>query len=156
MTELTEEQLAYLQNHKVSLGSVFDATGLGRKDYSAKMKALGKAVAYGVTPCKKAGHTLRSRSGGCIQCSAVSESKAYNLVFIRKGEGFMAPAEKVNRYYSIVYGDGEQIHLYHRLNTKHMMAVVLWKNTKEYRRSLFWRASTQQSQSAEGGSCTVH
>ena len=56
------------------------------------------------------------------------------------------------RFYSIVYEDGEQIHLYHRLNTKHMMAIVLWKNTKEYRRSLFWLASTQQSQSAEGGS----
>ena len=69
LTELTEEQLAYLQKHKVPLGSVFDATGLGRRNYSAKMKALGKAVAYGVTPCKKAGHTLRSRSGGCIQFS---------------------------------------------------------------------------------------
>lgn len=69
MTKLTETEMIFLEKHKISLGAVFDAKGLGPKKYGASMRALGKAVAFGVTPCKKEGHTLRSRSGSCVVCS---------------------------------------------------------------------------------------
>jgi hypothetical protein len=68
LSKITQEQIKFLQQHNISLGAVFDATGLGPKAYGAEMKALGKAVAFGVTPCKKGGHSLRSRSGSCIVC----------------------------------------------------------------------------------------
>ena len=55
----------------------------------------------------------------------------------------MVPAELVNRQYQILYEDDKQIHLYHRLVANHMMTAELWKDTREYRRSLFWRPSTQ-------------
>jgi hypothetical protein len=48
---------------------VFDATGLSKSRYEPIMKELEKSFAYGVTPCRAAGHTLRSRAGHCIQCN---------------------------------------------------------------------------------------
>lgn len=42
------------------------------------MSALQQWVAYGVTPCKEAGHELRVRSGHCVQC------KPANLSYLRR------------------------------------------------------------------------
>ena len=74
MTKLSKTNLAFLNKHRISLGAVFDATGLGPKDYGKAMRALGKAIAYGVTPCRKGRHTLRSRSGTCVVCFPASLS----------------------------------------------------------------------------------
>lgn len=68
MDTLTREELAFLKKHKISLDQVFDAYGLSKLEYRKIMKEEGKIVAYNVTPCKKYSHTLRSRSGHCIQC----------------------------------------------------------------------------------------
>lgn len=68
MAELAPDQLDFLANHRIPLSCVFDASGMTRSDYRATMKELGKSFAYGVTPCNKARHTLRSRGGHCIQC----------------------------------------------------------------------------------------
>lgn len=72
MTELTKEQTTFLTKHNTAVGSVFDATGLGKNDYRKLMKDLGKTVAIGVTPCKKGNHAMRTRSGHCIQCNPAS------------------------------------------------------------------------------------
>ena len=69
MSNLTAEQIAFLENHNISTGNVFDATGLSKSEYREEMKQLGKLVAIGVTPCQKAGHTIRSRSGHCVECN---------------------------------------------------------------------------------------
>jgi len=74
LAKLSKAEMVFLNKHKISLGAVFDATGLGPKDYGVSMRALGKAVAFGVTPCKKKGHTLRSRSGSCVVCAPASIS----------------------------------------------------------------------------------
>ena len=59
-----------------------------RKDYTAKMSALGLWVAYGVSNCKAGGHSLRDRAGHCVQC------KPANLGFLRRydedGEVYVA------------------------------------------------------------------
>jgi hypothetical protein len=68
MAKLSSEQTQFLKAHGISLGQMFDASGMRRKDYHAHMKAIGKDFAYGVTPCQSYGHTLRTRSGSCIQC----------------------------------------------------------------------------------------
>ena len=65
---LTIEQLAFLKKYDVDLKFVFNAQGLSKKEYRPIMKELNKLVAFGVTPCKKSGHTLRTRSGHCCQC----------------------------------------------------------------------------------------
>jgi hypothetical protein len=68
MAELTSEQRAFLAAHAIPLSAVFDASGMRRPDYQATMKGLGKSFAFGVTPCNRAMHTLRTRAGHCIQC----------------------------------------------------------------------------------------
>lgn len=72
MSKLTKEQSAFLAKHNTPISSVFDASGMGKSDYRAAMKELGKTVAIGVTPCKKGNHTMRTRSGHCIQCNPAS------------------------------------------------------------------------------------
>lgn len=78
MSELNHEQLEFFNHHKIPLSQVFDATGLRHKQYKTIMHQLGMIVAFGVTPCKKAGHTLRDKNGHCIQCGT------HNLSFIRR------------------------------------------------------------------------
>ena len=68
MTELTADQISFLQSQNIPLSSVFDASGMRKSDYPFAMRVEGKRFAFGVTPCKAAGHTLRTRAGHCIQC----------------------------------------------------------------------------------------
>ena len=69
MSDLTEQQLIFLEKHNISLKFVFDAKGLKKSEYSVLMKDLNKIVAYNVSPCSKFGHTLRTRAGHCCQCN---------------------------------------------------------------------------------------
>ncbi len=71
MAELTEEQEAYLISHGIPLSAVFDAEGIWtpEKRCIQIMKDLGKWIAYGTNPCRKAGHTLYTRRRACIQCN---------------------------------------------------------------------------------------
>jgi hypothetical protein len=68
MAQLTKRQLEFLEKHDISLGAVFDASGMSRREYRPVMKALGKDVAIGVRPCASAGHTMRTRTGHCVVC----------------------------------------------------------------------------------------
>ncbi|KAB1071578.1 hypothetical protein F6U93_00470 [Tamlana haliotis] len=68
MAELTSEQIRFLKEQKIHLKFVFNAQGLSKTDYRVIMKELNKMIAFNVTPCKKEGHTLRTRSGHCCQC----------------------------------------------------------------------------------------
>jgi len=65
---LSDNQVAFLQKHKIGVSEMFDATGLGRKQRIAAMEAAGKRFYFGGTPCEEAGHTLRVKAGHCIQC----------------------------------------------------------------------------------------
>lgn len=68
--KLTNEQMEFLKEQGISLGSVFDAGGvLSRREYRQEMQALGKVVAIGVTPCAREKHQLRTRSGHCAICN---------------------------------------------------------------------------------------
>jgi hypothetical protein len=68
MSKLSDEQREFLQHHNIPVDMVFDATGLKRKDWTVQMKQLGLRFAFGVGPCKKGNHTLRTLGGNCIQC----------------------------------------------------------------------------------------
>lgn len=69
MAELTNEQIRFLKEQKIDPKFVFNAEGLNRTQYRAIMKDLNKLVAYNTPPCKKEGHTLKTRSGHCCQCN---------------------------------------------------------------------------------------
>ncbi len=68
MATLTYDQLKFLRDQKIPLSLVFDAEGLRKSYYEELMKQDEKFFAFGVSACSKGGHTLRSRSGHCIQC----------------------------------------------------------------------------------------
>jgi hypothetical protein len=67
MATLSADQIAFLESQDIDLNDVFDASGMRRKDWRAKAKLVGKRYAFGVSACSR-GHTLRTRSGHCIQC----------------------------------------------------------------------------------------
>ena len=79
---------SFLNENKIPLSSVFDATGLSRSKYSPIMEKLEKWIAIGVTPCKKSGHTMRTKLGHCIQCNLLSNS--FLLRHINVGEIYIA------------------------------------------------------------------
>jgi hypothetical protein len=66
---LTERQKTFLFTQKIPLSEVLDATGLSKAEYQARMEEQDKLFAFGVTPCKEAGHTIRTKAGHCIECS---------------------------------------------------------------------------------------
>jgi hypothetical protein len=80
MAILSPDQLTVLREQKIPLSGVFDASGMGKLEYGPAMKSEGKSFAYGVTPCGAGGHTLRTRSGHCIQCNHA------NIAFILRRE----------------------------------------------------------------------
>ena len=69
---LSEEQIHFLKNQNIPLHLVFNAFGMSKSEYRVIMKELNKLVAFNVTPCKKSGHTLRTRSGHCCQCNTAT------------------------------------------------------------------------------------
>jgi len=68
MAKICKEQDAFLTQYGVPLSKVFDAEGWKTAAYQTKMKELDQWVAIGVKACANYGHTMRSRSGQCIQC----------------------------------------------------------------------------------------
>lgn len=68
MTRLTQEHLDFLKRHNILIEEVFDATGMRFVDYKRYMKENDLLLAYGVTPCQKAGHTFRTRYNHCVMC----------------------------------------------------------------------------------------
>ncbi|MBP0589321.1 hypothetical protein J8I87_06225 [Paraburkholderia sp. LEh10] len=77
MAQLTSEQLAFLKSQKISLSLLFDATGLSQSQREAVMRQMDKKFYYGGAACQKAGHTLRTKAGHCIQCD--TSKIAYQL-----------------------------------------------------------------------------
>lgn len=78
MARLDKEQKKFLKQLHISHDLLFDASGLTRSEYFEAMKLEEKRYAYGVTPCKRAGHSLRNSSGNCIQCFPASISYTNN------------------------------------------------------------------------------
>ena len=72
MAELTEDQIQFLNRHGVSLEKTLDATGLSTSYYKKLMTERSLEVAYGVSPCAKGNHTLRTRAGHCVQCNTAN------------------------------------------------------------------------------------
>ncbi len=87
---LTERQKTFLFTQKIPLSEVFDATGLSKPEYQARMEEEGKLFAFGVTACKAAGHTLRTKAGHCIECNTAKI--AYQRRHHMKGIVYIAGA----------------------------------------------------------------
>lgn len=65
---LSDSESAFLWGQKIPLDKVFDAQGLAKADYQERMREEGAWIACRTSPCRAAGHTLRTRAGHCAQC----------------------------------------------------------------------------------------
>lgn len=81
---LDKEQKNFLREQKIPFSKVFDATGLSREECKKAMDGTEMSFYSGGTPCFKNNHTLRTKSGHCIQCDTKkiafqlrSQSKAH-------------------------------------------------------------------------------
>lgn len=100
MAQLTNEQLAFLKGQKVSPSLLFDGSGLSKRAREVAMDTLEKFFYYGGAPCTKAGHTLRSKAGHCIQCD--TSKIAYQLRNSAAGYVYLAYS-KSTRFSKIGY-----------------------------------------------------
>ena len=93
MAELSDDQRKFLRDQKLPLSFLFDASGMRKVDYEAVMKRDEKFFAFGVTPCSKGGHSLRTRSGHCIQCDTAKI--AYTLRHYKTADVYVAGSLQV-------------------------------------------------------------
>lgn len=77
---LSKEQIDFLQKHKIHPRYVFDGKGMKKAQYRPIMKELNKGIVFNVSPCKKGGHTLYTRTGHCCQCSTAP------IAFLRRND----------------------------------------------------------------------
>ncbi len=68
MAKLNTEQLAFLEKHGIAVSKVLDVSGMPNKRAIQMMKDLDMWLAFGGTPCEKAGHQLRNKKNACVQC----------------------------------------------------------------------------------------
>ena len=80
MAKLLKSQINFLEKCGFTTKEVFDASGMQKADYRRLMKELDLFIAYGVSPCKAKGHTMRTRHGHCVQCDTA------NLGFLKRYE----------------------------------------------------------------------
>ena len=81
MEPLTEEEMVFLDANEIPLSRVFDAAGLPTWLWKQTMSTMRLWVAYGVSPCQRAEHRLRTRKGHCAQCNpaAIAFLKRHDL-----------------------------------------------------------------------------
>jgi len=65
--KLTADELTFLASQNLSADDVYDARRKSQARWFREIKEAGKTIALG-SPCRKAGHRLRSRKGHCVQC----------------------------------------------------------------------------------------
>ena len=119
----TEDQLLFLTQKSVPLSKVFDATGMSKTEYHDAMKPLGYWIAYGVAPCREAGHRMRTRSGHCVQCDPAK------IAFIARSDkaAEVYVAHSARRHYTKV-GSAESAEVRVRsLNTHRYGQIDDWK-----------------------------
>ena len=114
---LSEDQMDFLLRVQVPFDRLFNATGLTKAEYHDQMKDADLWVAFGVTPCREEGHTLRVRSGHCVQCKPAvlsfqnrHNAQAYVYIahssrrhYVKVGSA-TTPAERIRNLNSLRYG----------------------------------------------------
>lgn len=92
--EMTASQKAFFDRHGINLSQVFDAYGLRKSEYSRIMRSSGYYFAIRTSPCSAFGHTIRTRSGHCIQCKP--ENIAYFMRHHTPGQVYIAISKSGN------------------------------------------------------------
>lgn len=81
----SKDEIDFLNRFGVAASQVLDARGLKKVDYVEIMRSMRYKLVYGVTPCRKYGHILRTQAGHCAQCNPrnlVFEGRYYQRAFV--------------------------------------------------------------------------
>lgn len=148
MAILTNEQQLFLEQQHLSPSRVFNAHGMASAAYRKEMKELGMIVAYGVTPCREAGHTLRTSGGHCAQCKP--GTLAFVMRWHDKAEVYVANSsqsplikvgvaqeckERLRTLNSHGYGgvNDWNIYFYYEVNNAGLVEFIAQQTLKQYR-----------------------
>jgi hypothetical protein len=74
MAKLKTSELSFLRRVSVEAHLTYDVSGMTTAEWKNAMRALGKIIAFGATPCAAHGHRLRTRAGHCAQCNPANIS----------------------------------------------------------------------------------
>lgn len=96
MTQLSDSEKQWLEQHGVALTDVFDGSGFTLAGLRTAMKSCGAVVAYGTSPCKAAGHRLRDRHHHCVQCN--SKNLAFQSRHQTPGWIYCFHSDRINLY----------------------------------------------------------
>jgi hypothetical protein len=88
MATLTSDEKKFLEYHGIPLSWTFDASGMKKSEYAEAMREEEKLIAYGLNPCPRADHRLRTRNGSCPQCETANI--AYALRYLRNAHVYIA------------------------------------------------------------------
>lgn len=87
------DRIDFLVQHDIPISRVMNANGVSVRSLRSFMSAHGIWLAFNVTPCQAAGHTLRTRAGHCAQCNPAS------IAFLRRhdeaGEVYIAYSRRL-------------------------------------------------------------
>lgn len=90
---LTAAERKFLVSQSLNENDVFDAKGRAIKRVKEEAERLEKKLIIG-TPCKAAGHRLRTRAGHCAQCNPAN--LAYQNRTSIRGYVYIAYSKKLN------------------------------------------------------------
>ena len=85
MIRLNTEQKNFLEKYNFTKNDLFDAEGMKVSEYKVVMKSKDMLLAANTTPCKRAGHTIRTRAGRCVMC----EPAALRYLFRYNSPGYV-------------------------------------------------------------------
>lgn len=91
--KLSRQAREFIEAQNIPLSKIFNASGLSKSEYSKKMKALDCYLAFGVTPCKESGHSLRTRHGHCVLCNTAV--LAFTRRYSESGYVYIAWSEEI-------------------------------------------------------------
>lgn len=75
---LTFEERAFLVSQKIGEHLIFDGRGMSKIEREEKANSEGLWLILTDSPCREAGHRLRTSSGHCVQCDTA------NIAFARR------------------------------------------------------------------------
>jgi hypothetical protein len=92
VAKLRSNERKFCNHHGIPEERLFDASGIRPVDFKEIMKSDEKWAAYGVRPCRPAGHILRNRHNTCLMCNTqrvahMLRTKKAGYLYVASGSG---------------------------------------------------------------------
>jgi len=162
---ITSAEREFLRKHNIDESLVFDSGGISKNKYQEICKNEGYLFVAGASPCRRGGHTLRTKNGHCIVCNPANITfarRAYSsgYVYVLYSEsqriskvGFTnhLPDRRLRHLNTIRYGGITDWKLLDFLKSDHAgrIEILFHRELKAYRHSLTYEREGNFVQSRE-------